>query len=57
MTASTTIQGFFDSATGTVSYVVWEHAGRHAAVIDPVLDYDFRSGRSFAISFVISTRG
>ncbi|MDN6887957.1 MBL fold metallo-hydrolase [Variovorax sp. CAN2819] len=50
MTASTTIQGFFDSATGTVSYVVWEHAGRHAAVIDPVLDYDFRSGRTATAS-------
>jgi len=46
MTARTTIQGFFDPATGTVSYVVWEHAGRHAAVIDPVLDYDFKSGHT-----------
>lgn len=46
MTARTTIQGFFDPATGTVSYVVWEHAGRHAAVIDPVFDYDFRSGHT-----------
>ncbi|MGN8081392.1 MBL fold metallo-hydrolase [Variovorax sp. 22077] len=46
MTARTTIQGFFDAATGTVSYVVWEHAGRHAAVIDPVLDYHFRSGHT-----------
>ncbi|RUR66329.1 MBL fold metallo-hydrolase [Variovorax guangxiensis] len=46
MTSRTTIQGFFDPATGTVSYVVWEHAGRHAAVIDPVLDYDFRSGHT-----------
>ncbi|WP_418128206.1 MBL fold metallo-hydrolase [Variovorax sp. 375MFSha3.1] len=46
MTSRTTIQGFFDPATGTVSYVVWEHAGRHAAVIDPVLDYDFKSGHT-----------
>ncbi|WP_295985397.1 MBL fold metallo-hydrolase [uncultured Variovorax sp.] len=46
MTARTTIQGFFDPATGTVSYVVWEHAGRRAAVIDPVLDYDFKSGHT-----------
>jgi len=50
MTASTTIQGFFDPATGTVSYVVWEHAGRHAAVIDPVLDYDFKSGHTGTVS-------
>ncbi|MBN8758204.1 MULTISPECIES: MBL fold metallo-hydrolase [Variovorax] len=50
MTARTTIQGFFDSVTGTVSYVVWEHAGRHAAVIDPVLDYDFKSGHTGTVS-------
>jgi len=33
-----------------VSYVVWEHAGRHAAVIDPVLDYDFKSGHTGTVS-------
>ncbi|MET3496617.1 MBL fold metallo-hydrolase [Variovorax boronicumulans] len=46
MTSRTTIQGFFDPATWTVSYVVWERASRHAAVIDPVLDFDFKSGRT-----------
>lgn len=46
MTARTTTQGFFDPATWTISYVVWEHATRHAAVIDPVLDYDFKSGHT-----------
>ncbi|RYF70275.1 MAG: MBL fold metallo-hydrolase, partial [Comamonadaceae bacterium] len=46
MAARTTIQGFFDPATWTVSYVVWEHATRHAAVIDAVLDFDFKSGRT-----------
>ncbi len=50
MTARTTIQGFFDPATWTVSYVVWEHATRHAAVIDPVLDFDFKSGRTHTAS-------
>jgi len=29
---------------------VWEHAGRHAAVIDPVLDYDFKSGHTGTVS-------
>lgn len=43
---STTTQAFFDPHTGTVSYVVWDHATRHAAVVDPVLDFDFRSGRT-----------
>jgi len=46
MTALTTTQAFFDPATWTVTYVVWEHASRHAAVIDPVLDYDFKSGHT-----------
>jgi glyoxylase-like metal-dependent hydrolase (beta-lactamase superfamily II) len=46
MTTRTTTQAFFDPATGTVSYVVWEHASGHAAVIDPVLDYDFKSGHT-----------
>ncbi|AZY51224.1 MBL fold metallo-hydrolase [Bordetella avium] len=35
---------FFDPVTGTVSYVV--HDGRDCALIDPVLDFDARSGRS-----------
>jgi len=46
MTAPTTTQAFFDPATWTVTYVVWEHASRRAAVIDPVLDYDFKSGHT-----------
>ncbi|MDB5848080.1 MAG: fold metallo-hydrolase [Rhodoferax sp.] len=40
------IEAFFDPATGTVSYVVSDPASRRAAVIDPVLDYDARSGRT-----------
>ena len=46
MPATTTIQGFFDAATWTVSYVLWDHATRRAAVIDPVLDFDFKSGHT-----------
>jgi glyoxylase-like metal-dependent hydrolase (beta-lactamase superfamily II) len=34
------IQPFFDSATSTMTYVVWDPDSRHAAVIDPVLDFD-----------------
>ena len=46
MPAQTTTHAFFDPTTGTVSYVVWDHATRRAAIVDPVLDFDFRSGRT-----------
>ncbi len=38
------IRAFFDQATNTVSYLVWDRASREAAVIDPVLDWDNRAG-------------
>jgi glyoxylase-like metal-dependent hydrolase (beta-lactamase superfamily II) len=38
------VQHFFDPRTWTLSYVV--HDGRTGAVIDPVRDYDPRSGRT-----------
>ncbi|WP_018182436.1 MBL fold metallo-hydrolase [Kaistia granuli] len=38
------IQAFFDEPTNTISYLVADPATRQAAVIDPVLDYDHRSG-------------
>jgi len=44
------IQAFFDEATNTVSYLVSDPATRHAAVIDPVLDYDHRSGKASTVS-------
>ena len=50
MPLHTTTQAFFDAATWTVTYVVWDRASRHAAVIDPVLDYDFKSGHTRTVS-------
>lgn len=38
------IRPFFDEATNTVSYLVFDPATRQGAVIDPVLDWDHRSG-------------
>ena len=38
------IHAFFDRTTGTVSYVLSDDASRSAAVIDPVLDFDYKSG-------------
>ncbi|XZG69842.1 MBL fold metallo-hydrolase [Chitinibacteraceae bacterium HSL-7] len=39
------IEPFFDPATQTISYVVFDEPGGHAAIIDPVLDFDPKSGR------------
>lgn len=44
------IQAFFDPKTFTVSYVVADPATARAAVIDPVLDFDFKSGRTKTVS-------
>lgn len=44
MSQSPLIQSFFDRTTGTVSYVVSDSVTRKAAIIDPVLDFDFKSG-------------
>jgi glyoxylase-like metal-dependent hydrolase (beta-lactamase superfamily II) len=38
------IEAFFDEATNTVSYLVGDPQTMIAAVIDPVLDYDHKSG-------------
>ncbi len=50
MSTRTTTRAFYDPMTGTVSYVVWDPATRQAAVIDPVLDFDFKSGRTSTTS-------
>ncbi|MXO58383.1 MBL fold metallo-hydrolase [Altererythrobacter salegens] len=39
------LQGFFDEETFTASYVVFDPATRHAAIVDSVLDYDPAAGR------------
>ncbi|NBS47186.1 MAG: MBL fold metallo-hydrolase [Betaproteobacteria bacterium] len=40
------VQAFFDPATWTVSYVVYARDGGGAAIVDSVLDYDPKSGRT-----------
>jgi len=40
------IQAFFDTATSTVTYVVYQADGGECAIIDSVLDYDPKSGRT-----------
>ncbi len=40
------VHGIFDPATWTVTYVVYDQAGGTCAIIDSVLDYDPKSGRT-----------
>ena len=41
-----TVQPFFDPATWTWTYVVHAGSGTACAIVDPVLDYDPKSGRT-----------
>ena len=43
---SARVQAFFDPATYTVSYLVCDPARCEAAIVDPVLDFDPKSGRT-----------
>jgi len=40
------VKGFFDEATNTISYVVWDRTTKQAAIIDSLLDFDQASGRT-----------
>lgn len=40
------VRAFFDEATFTVSYLVWDPVTRYGAIIDSVLDFDPKSGRT-----------
>jgi glyoxylase-like metal-dependent hydrolase (beta-lactamase superfamily II) len=39
------VEGFFDEATNTISYVVRDPRSEACAVVDPVLDFDYAAGR------------
>lgn len=41
-----TVQPFFDEDTETFSYVVYDQPGGHAAIIDSVLDFDYKSAHT-----------
>ena len=40
------VEGHFDAATWTISYLVVDRETRRAAIVDSVLDYDPKSGRT-----------
>ena len=44
------VHGIFDKATGTVTYIVHHGMGSACAIIDSVLDYDPKSGRTTTTS-------
>jgi glyoxylase-like metal-dependent hydrolase (beta-lactamase superfamily II) len=44
------IQAFFDEATSTITYLVSDPQSKKAAIIDPVLDYDPKAGRTSTAS-------
>lgn len=45
-----TIHPFFDAATWTVTYVVYQEGRPECAIIDSVLDYDHKAGRTSTAS-------
>jgi len=45
-TSKPEIRAFFDEPTNTVSYLVWDPATMDGVVIDPVLNFDHRSGKA-----------
>ena len=40
------VRAFFDEPTNTVSYLVWDPMSRIGAVIDPVLNFNARTGKA-----------
>lgn len=40
------VRAFLDQDSETFSYVIYDHSGGRAAVIDPVLDFNYHSGRT-----------
>ncbi len=45
MDGNAEIQSFFDTSTKTATHLVFDPATREAAIVDPVLDFDHRSGK------------
>jgi glyoxylase-like metal-dependent hydrolase (beta-lactamase superfamily II) len=39
------VQGFFDEATNTISYIVKDPASNACAIVDSVMDIDYAAGR------------
>ena len=48
---SPSVEAFFHEPTNSLTYLVHDPASRRAAILDPVLDFDTRAGRT-ATSFI-----
>lgn len=46
MTRTPEVRALYHAPTSSFSYVAWDPESRHAAIIDPVLDYDGASART-----------
>jgi glyoxylase-like metal-dependent hydrolase (beta-lactamase superfamily II) len=46
MSQEPTVRAFFDEPTNTISYLVADPETKRGAIIDPVLDYDHKSGKA-----------
>ncbi len=45
-TSQAQVKAFLDDDSETFSYVVWDASSKAAVIIDPVLDFDYKSGRT-----------
>lgn len=45
-TSQAQVKAFLDDDSETFSYVVWDANSKAAVIIDPVLDFDYKSGRT-----------
>jgi Phosphoenolpyruvate carboxylase len=48
------VRGFFEKRTNSVQYIVADPQTRHCAIIDPVLDFDPKSGATATIKKLIA---
>ena len=48
--AKAEVKGFFDERTGSIQYVVADPATKRCALVDPVLDFDEKSGTTGTMS-------
>lgn len=56
LTGKPIVKGFFEKRTSSVQYVIADPETKCAAIIDPVLDFDPKSGATATHSAISSSR-